>query len=130
MNMLLAIHVAGGILALLIGTAALVARKGGRVHAATGTGFVGAMLVLGVTASLLEPFRTPPGSPLVGIFVCYFVLTGWVAARGRNGITGKFEMVACLVAFGFAAATAWGGVAGASTTPAGRAPIFLLAALC
>ena len=35
----------------------------------------------GITASLLEPFRTPPGSPVGGIMVCYFVLTSWVAAR-------------------------------------------------
>ena len=32
------------------------------------------MLVLGVTAAILEPFRQPvPGSPVGGIMVCYFV---------------------------------------------------------
>lgn len=129
MKILLALHIAAGILALLAGTTAGVACKGGRLHARAGSWFVAAMLALGVTASMLEPFRTPPGSPLVGIFVCYFVLTGWMTAR-RGRSSGRSEFIAGLVAVGFAAATAWGGVAGASTTPAGRGPVFILAALC
>lgn len=38
-------------------------------------------------------------------------------------------MIACAVAIGFAAATAYGGLTG-STTPAGRGPVFILAGLC
>jgi len=129
MIVFLALHIGAGLLALLSGTVAVAARKGGRLHARAGTWFLGAMLVLGATASILEPFRTPPGSPLVGIFVCYFVLTSWVTARRRDGRTGRFELFAGLVAVAFAAATAWGGLAGA-TTPAGRGPVFILAALC
>src|ERR671916_510823 len=72
------IHIAGGLAALLTGAAAAVARKGGRVHAGAGTWFAVSMLVLGITASILEPFRSPtPGSPIGGILVCYFVLTAW-----------------------------------------------------
>jgi hypothetical protein len=124
-----AIHVAAGIAALACGTAAVAARKGGFLHARAGTCFFLSMLVLGATASILEPYRTPPGSPLAGIFICYFVATSWVTARRRDGTTGKFEMAACAVALGFAAATAWGGLTG-STTPAGRGPVFILAGLC
>lgn len=125
---ILAIHIAAGIIALVCGTAAVAARKGGPLHARAGTFFFAAMLVLGVTASILEPFRSPPGSPLAGIFVCYFVLTSWVAARRRDGRTGKFEMIACAVALSFAAATIWGGFNG-STTPAGPGPVFALGGL-
>ena len=125
----LALHIGAGLLALLSGTVAAAARKGGALHARTGTWFLASMLLLGATASILEPFRTPPGSPLVGIFVCYFVLTSWVAARRHDGRTGRFELFAGLVAAAFAAATAWGGLAGA-TTPAGRGPVFVLAGLC
>ena len=131
MNILLGIHIAGGLLALNAGTIAVVARKGGRLHARAGTCFFASMLVLGVTAAILEPFRTPePGSPLNGVFVCYFVLTSWVAARRRDGRTGRFEIAACLVALGLAAATALGGLSGDATTPAGSGPIFAFAGLC
>jgi hypothetical protein len=126
---IIGIHIAGGMVALLSGAAAVAARKGGALHASTGTWFFGAMLVLGVTAAILEPFRTPPGSPIGGIMVCYFVATSWVAARRRDGTTGRFEKIACAAALALAAAMAWGGLAG-ETTPAGRGPIFALAALC
>ena len=129
MNALMDIHIASGIIALLAGTAAVLARKGGLLHARAGTGFFGAMLVLGLTAALLEPYRTPPGSPVAGVFVCYFVLTGWAAARRRAGTAGWFEIVACVFALGIGAAMMWGGFTG-STTPAGRGPVFILAGLC
>jgi len=88
------------------------------------------MLVLGVTAAMLEPFRSPPGSPLGGIMVCYFVATSWVAARRRDGTTGKFEIIACAAVLVAAGLIAWDGVAGTSTTPAGRGPIFIFAGVC
>ena len=64
------VHIAAGVLALFAGTAAVAARKGGSLHARAGTWFFGSMLVLGITAAILEPFRTPtPGSPVTGVFV-------------------------------------------------------------
>ena len=123
------LHIAAGCVALLFGTAAAAARKGGRLHAWAGTGFAVSMLTLGTTAAILEPFRTPtPGSPLVGVFVCYFVLTSWATARRRDGTTGWFEVAAAVVALGFAAAILFGALTG-STTPAGRGPVFVLAGL-
>jgi hypothetical protein len=124
------IHVAAGMIALASGATAVVARKGGRVHAWAGTGFFASMLVLGLTASILEPFRSPPGSPIGGLMVCYFVATSWVAARRRDGTTGKFEIAACAAALGIAALIAWGGFTGAATTPAGRGPLYALAGMC
>ena len=127
---LLGVHIVAGIAAILLGAMAVAARKGTARHAQVGTWFAGAMLVLGVTAAILEPFRTPrPGSPIVGLFVCYFVATSWVAARRRDGTTGKFEIAACAIALGTAAVIGWGGLTG-TTTPAGRAPVFILAGLC
>jgi hypothetical protein len=126
---IMGIHIAGGMVALASGAAAVAARKGGAVHAFAGTWFFAAMLVLGVTAAILEPFRSPPGSPIGGIMVCYFVATSWVAARRRDGTTGRFEIVACAAALGLAALMVWGGFTGA-TTPAGRGPVFALGGLC
>ncbi len=128
---LLWIHIAAGIAAILLGTIAVAARKGGRAHISTGTGFAAAMIVLGLTASVLEPFRQPqPGSPVVGLFVCYFVVTSWVAARRRDGRTGKFEILASMIALGTGAVMVWAGVTGTSSTPVGAGPVFILAGLC
>ncbi len=129
MNIVMGIHIAGGILALLAGTAAVAARKGGPLHARSGSWFFGSMLVLGVTAAMLEPFRSPPGSPVGGIMVCYFVVTSWVAARRRDGTTGKFEIAACAAAFTMGALMFWGAANGA-TTPAGSGPVFALGMVC
>jgi hypothetical protein len=126
---IMAVHIASGMVAVASGTLAIAARKGGARHARAGTLFFATMLMLGITASILEPFRSPtPGSPLVGIFVCYFVLTSWVTARSRDGTTGKFEMVAGIMAIAVAAATAWGGI-NQSSTPVGRGPVFVMAGL-
>jgi hypothetical protein len=62
--------------------------------------------------------------------VCYFVSTSWVAARRRDGTTGKFEIIACAAALSLAALIGWGALEGAGTTPAGRGPVFALAGLC
>ena len=130
MNILMGIHIASGLLALPAGTVAVAARKGGRLHARAGTIFFGSMLVLGLTASLLEPFRTPPGSPIGGLMVCYFTATAWVAARRRDGRTGWFEKLACAAAFATAALMAWAAATGASTTPVGPRPIYIMAGVC
>ena len=130
MNALMGIHVTAGLIALVSGTAAVAARKGGPLHARAGTGFFGSMLVLGVTASILEPFRSPPGSPIGGVMVCYFVATSWVAARRRDGTTGTFEIIACAAALITAALMAWGGFTGVASTPVGTGPVFALAGVC
>ena len=125
------IHIAAGLIALLAGAAAAVARKGGRVHARAGTGFAVSMLVLGVSALILGPFREPvPESPIPGIMVCYFVLTAWVAARRRDGTTGRFEMAAAAAALGGGVLMIWGGLSGEATTPAGVGPIYAVAVIC
>ncbi len=124
------VHIGSGMIALASGTIAIALRKGGAGHGRAGSGFVGAMVVLGLTAAILEPLRPVPGSPLGGILVCYFVLTAWMAARRRDGATGRFEKIACALALGGGALILWAGFAGDSTTPAGRGPIFIFAGVC
>jgi hypothetical protein len=130
MNIVMWVHIAGGSLALASGAAAVVGRKGGWLHVQAGTWFFVSMLVLGVTAAMLEPFRSPPGSPIGGIMVCYFVATSWVAARRRDGTTGRFELLAGATAITMGGLMTWGGLTGAGTTPAGTGPIFALAGIC
>lgn len=131
MNVILWAHIAGGILAILAGAVAVSARKGGPLHGQAGIIFFGSMLVLAISAAVLEPFREPePGSPIPPLLAAYFVVTSWVAARRRDGRTGRFEIFACVTALGAATAIAWSGFTGSATTPVGRGPIFVFAAVC
>lgn len=135
MTPLMWIHFAGGLVALLAGAIAVAARKGGAVHAGAGRGFVMAMLVLAVTAAILEPMRTPPGSPLIGVLVGYFVVTAWAAARARSGEAGLFEKIACAVML-VVAASVLGRAVQVASDPAAWPPVpgapalFALGSVC
>jgi hypothetical protein len=130
------IHIAAGMVALAAGVMAFAVRKGGSMHVSAGTWFCVAMLVLGVTASILGPVKSPPESPVGGIMVCYFVATAWMAARQRSGIPGKFEKVACAIALVMAAAIIAHGVevarapAGQFSTPPGPGALFAVGGIC
>jgi len=128
-NAILWLHIAGGLVALAAGTIAAAARKGGGAHALAGIAFSLSMLALGLTAAILEPFRSPPGSPVGGIMVCYFVVTGWMTARRRDGRPGRIEKIACALVLGGSTLILLGAMAGAMT-PAGRGPVFVFAGLC
>jgi hypothetical protein len=128
MNPVLLLHIAAGLVALAAGAAAAAVRKGGGLHARAGTAFMVSMLMLGVTASTLKLLAGQPG--FNGLFVVYFVVTAWSAARLRESRGGRLELAAGLGAIAFAALTVYGGLAGTSTTPLGQAPVFAAAALC
>lgn len=118
MNAILYPHIAAGLVAVISGFLAVGVRKGGQLHALAGTWFFGSMLVLGVTASVLEPFRTPePGSPIGGMIVCYFVATSWMTARRRDGRPGWFEKLACAAVLALAALVLIGSLTGAAERP-------------
>jgi hypothetical protein len=93
-------HVAGGTIALVCGAVTVAVRKGSGIRALAGTWFCAAMLVLGVTAAILAPFKSPPDSPIGGIIVCYFVATAWMTARRQSGMPGTFERIACAICAG------------------------------
>jgi len=52
-NMLLPIHIAAGGFAMVLGAVALIVKKGGTLHRRSGLLFVYAMLVMGISASIL-----------------------------------------------------------------------------
>jgi len=97
MNILLIPHIAAGSIAIFSGTAAVAARKGGANHSSAGTCFVGSMIVLGLSATLMAlTLPAPdPSRAAAGIFAAYFAATSWAAARWRRGKTGPFEIWAC-----------------------------------
>jgi hypothetical protein len=123
MNVLVWVHIAAGSLALLAGAVAISARKGGRLHARSGTGFVAAMLLLWVTATVLHLLERKAGAAVGDIFIGYFVATSWAAARRSDGGIVWFEMIACAVVLGTGVLIAWGALSGrAAPTPVGLAP--------
>lgn len=136
MNGITWIHIAGGMLALVTGAMALTVRKGGGMHVSAGTWFCVAMFVLGVTASILAPLKSPPESPIGGIMVCYFVATAWMAARRRSGTPGKFEKIACAIVLAIAAAVMGHGFEvaqappGQFSGPPGAGALFALGGIC
>lgn len=82
-GMLLPIHIAAGGLAILLGAVALVVgKKGGAVHRRSGLLFVGAMLVMGSTASILGLRKSvTDGNVVGGVMTVYFVATALTTVR-------------------------------------------------
>lgn len=93
------LHIAGGSVALVAGTLAIVSPKGGRLHRAAGNLFFAAMLVMATFAAYLAVVR--PGQ-LVNLFISafttYLLVTAWLAVRRPQGAIGLAERVALGVA--------------------------------
>jgi hypothetical protein len=75
MTPLLAIHIAGGVVAVMAGYAALFARKGSAFHRSAGRAFVGSMLVMALGAMVLALRKGETGNALAAVFVTYLVVT-------------------------------------------------------
>jgi hypothetical protein len=109
--MLLPIHVAAGALAMVLGFVALFANKGGNVHRRSGLLFVGAMLVMGFSGSILG-FRNSPsdGNVVAGLMTLYFVGTALTTVRPPSRWTSRINATALTLAVGLAFLTIVGGV--------------------
>ncbi len=114
--MLLTIHILAGGLAVLLGFLALAVKKGGTVHRRGGLLFVYAMVVMGVTASLLEFFKGAAAANMVAaILSLYFVGTALTTVRRPSRWTRAINVAALTVALGLAFVSILGGVRGVST---------------
>ena len=101
--MILAIHVAAGGLALVLGAVALLVRKGGTTHRRSGVLFVYAMLVMGASAAIL-------GNVGGGVMTAYFVVTALMTVRTLSPRLRWIHGAGLVVAVGFAMADVAGGV--------------------
>ncbi len=111
MYMLLPIHVAAGVLAIVLGFTALFVKKGGTIHRKSGMLFVYAMLVMGITASILEFFQNADvGNMAAAILSIYFVGTALTTVRPPSRWTRAINVAALTVAVGLAFAAFAGGV--------------------
>jgi len=101
--MLLPIHVVAGGLAIVLGAVALLVKKGGTIHRRSGLLFVAAMLVMGISASLLG-YRRSPTDPNVfaGFMTAYFVGTALTTVRPVSPWTRSLNVAALPVPVGLA----------------------------
>ncbi|HEV2532016.1 hypothetical protein [Phenylobacterium sp.] len=97
-NTALALHIGGGITAVVAGGAALMVRKGGRLHRLAGDlfmiGMLVAMTIAAITAPLLPQLANVPGA----ILAIYLITTAWVTVRRPPNAVGVFEVGAFLAA--------------------------------
>jgi hypothetical protein len=94
---ILVVHICGGTLGLLSGTAAMTFRKGSPRHVLAGKVFVASMLTMGVFAVYLAITRHQPNNIGGGILTVYLIGTAWLTARRRDGETSRFDWVALLI---------------------------------
>jgi uncharacterized membrane protein len=94
---LLPVHIAGGIVGIASGTAAMLLRKGGDRHALAGKIFVAAMLTMASAAVYLATIKHQPNNIGGGILTFYLILTAWLTARGRDGETHSYDWLLMLV---------------------------------
>ena len=93
---ILIVHICGGSLGLLSGTAAMSFRKGSPRHVLAGRVFVASMLTMGALAVYLAITRHQPNNIGGGILTVYLIGTAWLTARRRDGGTSRFDWVALL----------------------------------
>src|SRR5688572_21963979 len=92
-----------GLAALVAGSIAIAARKGGRWHRRSGLVFVYTMIATGITAAGISIYEGK--SPGGGLFTAYFVFTAWTAVKPLPGARRGVDIGLMVMALVFAAAT-------------------------
>jgi uncharacterized membrane protein len=110
-NMLLPIHIAAGGFAMVLGTVALIVKKGGTLHRRSGMLFVYAMLVMGFSASILGFLKSSTDTNVfTGLMTAYFVGTALTTVRPVSPWTRRINAAALTVVVGLALGTLVSGV--------------------
>ena len=94
---LLLVHMAGGVVGMLSGTAALIFRKGSPRHLLAGKVFVASMLVMAAGAVYLAVVKHQTNNIGGGLLTFYLILTAWLTARRRDDQTSRYDWLAMLV---------------------------------
>ncbi|WP_407351181.1 hypothetical protein [Luteimonas sp. R10] len=103
MTWLLVVHIVGGTLGLLSGTAAMIAAKGSLPHRIAGRVFVTSMLVMAATGGYIAAARDVGVSALAAVLTGYLVGSGWLVGRRAGGGAGVPEWLALAVGIATAA---------------------------
>ena len=81
MGVTLLLHIVAGGLGILSGAVALSSRKGGGLHRRSGILFVGAMLPMALTGTVIAAVRSGEGSVIAGLLTAYLVTTALTTVR-------------------------------------------------
>jgi hypothetical protein len=95
----LVFHICAAIIGLLSGSAALIFRKGSRLHRAAGNVFFISMLGMSGSGAYMAAFIKPNmGNVFGGVLTFYLVATGWMTVIRKEGETGILEYGLLLLA--------------------------------
>lgn len=83
-SLILPLHIAAGVLALVFGYPALLAAKGGTLHRRSGLLFVLAMLTMSLTGASIAFLNGNSISLVAGLLTFYFVATALATVRPRH----------------------------------------------
>ena len=97
--MLLPVHIVAGGLAIVLGGLALAASKGSTSHRRLGLLFVYAMLLMGISGSILALRKSLTNANVLGgVMSCYLVITALTTVRPPSTWTRKLNWLALFVA--------------------------------
>lgn len=94
---ILLVHIFGGTVGLLSGTAAILFRKGSPRHVLAGKVFVASMLTMAAFATYLAIVKHQTSNIGGGILTFYLIATAWLTARRRDGETSRWDWIALLI---------------------------------
>jgi uncharacterized membrane protein len=98
MGTTLLIHITAGSLAIIVGYVALFAAKGRKLHRRSGTWFVYAMLVMGLSGAGIAAVRGQWGSFVGGILAAYFAVTALTTVLPPTVASRRLDLAALSVA--------------------------------
>jgi uncharacterized membrane protein len=95
---MLVVHIAGGLIAVLSGSMALVVRKGSRLHRRSGDVFAISMLLMAAGGAYIALTKSQPFNVFAGTFTFYLVSTGTLVVLRKPNQKGRLEFALMLVA--------------------------------
>ena len=107
---ILLVHILGGTLGMVSGTAAVVYHKGSSGHVLAGRVFVASMLTMGAAATYLAIAKHQNNNVGGGILTFYLVGTAWLTARRKDGETSRWDWLALLIPLTIGLLTWMGGI--------------------
>lgn len=94
----LLIHIAAGVVGIIMGYVALSAAKGGRLHRGSGVLFVYAMVPMALFAAWVAAAGDQTGNVIAGLLTAYLVITALTTVRPRTTESRRAELGAMLSA--------------------------------
>ncbi len=125
----LILHICGGILGFFSGSAALLVRKGSRLHRLTGDVFVWSMLSMAVSGGFLALMKFQRVNVIAGAFTFYLVASAWLTVARKRQWTGLAEIGLLLTALAVGCSCLlflWGVPSGSTRSGGGASAAFVI----